>query len=51
MVSASEPYHLEGEDLLPEIGRSPEADRQIDLLEGVYPLDRSDAMGAAPART
>jgi hypothetical protein len=34
VVGASETYHLEGEDLPPEVGRGPKVDRQIDLPEG-----------------
>jgi hypothetical protein len=44
MVGASEPDHLKGQDLLPEVGRSPKADGQIDLPKGVNYFARGDAM-------
>jgi hypothetical protein len=44
MVGASKPYRLKGEDLLLEVGSSPEADGQIDLPEGVHSLAEGDAM-------
>lgn len=44
MVGTSEPYHLESQDLLPEDGQSFEANRQIDLPEGVNSSAGVDAM-------
>jgi hypothetical protein len=44
VVGASEPYHLKGVDLLPEVGGSPEEDGKIDLPERVHSLAGGDAM-------
>jgi hypothetical protein len=44
VVGASEPHYLKHEDLISEVGSSPEADGQINLPKGVYPLSRGDAM-------
>jgi hypothetical protein len=35
VVCSLEPHHLEGEYLLVEVGRSAEADGQVDLTEGL----------------
>jgi hypothetical protein len=44
VVGTSEPYHLEDEDLLPEVGGDAEANGQIDLLEGLDSLAGGDAV-------
>jgi hypothetical protein len=44
VVGASEPHHLKGEDLFPEVAKSPEEDGQINLPEGMHPLARGDAV-------
>jgi hypothetical protein len=44
VVGASERYQLKGEDLLPEVGRGPKADGQIDLPKGVVSSAGGDAM-------
>jgi hypothetical protein len=46
VVGTSKPYHLKGQDLLPEVGWSSVADGQIDLLEVV--LDPSDMNSKLP---
>jgi hypothetical protein len=42
VVDTSEPYHLEREGFLLEIGGGPEANKQVNLPEGMHPFARGD---------
>ena len=44
MVGPSKPHHLRSEYLLAEVSCRAEADRQIDLVEGLNSLPRRNAM-------
>ena len=44
MIGSPKPHHLKGEYFLAEVGCRAEADRQIDLAEGLDALPRRNAM-------
>src|SRR6185312_10270031 len=44
VIGSPKPHHLEGEYLLAEVGCRAEADRQIDLAEGLDSLPRRNTM-------
>ena len=44
MVGSSKPHHLKSEYILAEVSCRAEADRQIDLAEGLNSLPRRNAM-------
>jgi hypothetical protein len=44
VIRTPEPYHLEREGFFLEIGGGPEANRQVDLPEGMHPLVGGDPM-------
>jgi hypothetical protein len=49
MVCSMESNHFESESLLPEVGGSAEADRQVDPPDGLCSLPRHDSMEALDA--
>ena len=44
VIGSPKPHHLKGEHFLSEVGCRAEADRQIDLAEGLDALPRRNAM-------